>query len=150
MRSPHTRRARPRKIDLNLTSMLDIVFQLIVFFLLITNFAAAELPDLDPPEPDEFVIEDDPQRMRLVVNVMPDLVGDRVHIVRAGTRDFALPDAPALTAHLRERRAEHPYIDVDLRAHRDIHYVDMHPVMRAIAKAGIDSVNVVAREPQEP
>jgi hypothetical protein len=41
---------RPR-MDLNLTSMMDVSFQLIIFFILITNFAAADLPELDPPDP---------------------------------------------------------------------------------------------------
>ena len=44
---------KPEKtdMDLNMTSMLDIVFQLIIFFILVTNFAAADLPPLEPPDP---------------------------------------------------------------------------------------------------
>jgi biopolymer transport protein ExbD len=46
---------KPEKseMDLNMTSMLDIVFQLIIFFILVTNFAAADLPPLEPPDPIE-------------------------------------------------------------------------------------------------
>ena len=66
-----TRKRGPGKVDLNLTSMLDIVFQLIVFFLLVTNFASAELPKLKPPEiPDSQAI-DVLNRKKITVNVIP-------------------------------------------------------------------------------
>ena len=49
---------QPAKAQLNLTSMMDIVFLLILFFLLVTNFASAELPKLEVLSLEETTITD--------------------------------------------------------------------------------------------
>ncbi len=66
-----SRRVRPR-ISLNLTSMIDVVFQLLIYFLVSTNFARGEqvfrmdLPARERGEAaDPFRLDEEPLRIEL-------------------------------------------------------------------------------------
>ena len=53
---------------MDLTPMIDVVFQLIIFFILVTEMAQAELEVLKLPTADQAV-PDKPSRKRLILNV---------------------------------------------------------------------------------
>jgi biopolymer transport protein ExbD len=59
-------------ISFNMTPMIDIVFQLIIFFLLVNDMARAQLEELTLPKASKAIKEklEDPQTM--VLNVLPD------------------------------------------------------------------------------
>ncbi|MBI1372238.1 MAG: hypothetical protein GC159_05685 [Phycisphaera sp.] len=143
-----TRAKGTGKIDLNLTSMLDVVFQLIVFFLLVTNFTTTELPELDPPQPDGYRI-DGSQHARVVVNVLPDGPGTHIREIQTDYQRYEPDQLGAMTVALRRKLEEQPYLKVDLRADQGIDYREMHRVMHAINAAGVQHVRIVAREPDE-
>jgi len=143
-----SKRKPPDKVELNLTSMMDVVFQLIVFFLLVTNFTSNELPELDPPEPDGFVAVDE-DRQRIVISVLPDDSGTRMRTIQAGYKQYTPVELDRITAMLKQRKAEQAHTRVDLRADKAIHYRDISRVLGAITAAKIQHVNLVAREPQD-
>jgi len=66
-----SRRGRPR-LSLNLTPMIDVVFQLLIYFLVSTNFALGEqvyrvdLPNREEGASDPFAFDEDPLRIELV------------------------------------------------------------------------------------
>lgn len=66
-----SRRGRPR-LTLNLTPMIDVVFQLLIYFLVSTNFALGEqvyrvdLPNRDEGAADPFALDEEPLRIRLI------------------------------------------------------------------------------------
>ncbi len=137
-----------RAIELNMTSMLDIVFQLIIFFILVTNFAAADLPELTPPEGSQAFDAEYP--FTRVVNIVP--VGEsapgRARHVLIGGRE--LPINPngmtALTNALKQEQDARPNdpMQVRLRVDKSLHFDQVQPVMQAITGAGISRVNLVA------
>ncbi len=65
------RRGRP-SLSLNLTPMIDVVFQLLIYFLVSTNFARGEqvyrvdLPSRSDGAADPFALDDEPLRIELV------------------------------------------------------------------------------------
>ncbi len=128
---------------LNITPLLDIVFLLIIFFLLVTNFSAAELPDLDPPDPDESQAKDRRAENRVVVNVIPEPSDpENVQKLRVGAQDVPAGEYSRLTKLLQQ---ESDKVRIDLRADGSLPYTAIRPVMAAIAEAGIQRINMVAK-----
>lgn len=59
------------EVNLNLTSMMDVVFLLIIFFILITNFTTNENPELVPPKFDHSAAKELDDKGRIMVNIVP-------------------------------------------------------------------------------
>ncbi len=151
-----TKRREPSPIQLNMTSMMDIVFQLIIFFILVTNFTTAELPELVPPAPEEPQAEITGKRKRIVVNIVPprkqsdtskfDESGD-VGELRVGISRIKTNEYEKLTALIEKEKKfaddEGKKLEVDLRSDFRIHYVNVQPVMKAIVQAGVSKINVI-------
>jgi len=163
-----------RELDLNMTSMLDIVFQLIIFFILVTNFAAADLPPLQPPDPLDSRARKMDERPR-IVNIVPvterrpdprtgaptDVsTGKASHIV-AFDKSFVIPGytpklprgetthpldhlVELLSAEREQREENGEPMTVDLRVDKSLPYDQVAPIMRAITGAKITRVNLVA------
>jgi biopolymer transport protein ExbD len=125
--------------------MMDIVFLLILFFLLVTNFASAELPKLEPPRPSPSKARDQEKSDRIVINVIPDPdTPQYAASVRVGTQDIG-PDAYGqLTEMLKIEKEKNDLVEVNLRADRHLRYDQVQTVMQAITQAGILHVNLVA------
>lgn len=139
------RHKHPRKKpDINLTPMLDLVFQLIVFFLLVTNFSSAQLPPMEPPEPEDSQAYVSPDREKLIVNVLPEGASGRARSVRVGITQIEAGDYGELTRLLEDELARSEQMEVDLRADARIEYGNVRPVMSAITAAGISRINLVA------
>ena len=118
---------------MNMTPMIDVVFQLIIFFLLSSHLAKQEqqLP-LPLPGARSGVVEAADARPRLTVNVLADgtlLVANRP----------IQPDG--LVKLLRERRTAHgEELEVRIRADRSVLYRRVEPVLIACVQAGIWNV----------
>jgi biopolymer transport protein ExbD len=145
------RKREPNKVELNLTSMMDIVFLLIIFFILVTNFVSQELPELEVPEPHESKAINE-ESERVTVNVVPDPdKEDQTYakFVVIGNLEFDPDNLGELTNLLIEEKASaegrEKKFEVDLRAHKTIQYLYVAPVMEAIVKAGIVDVNMVMK-----
>ena len=142
-----------KNAQLNLTPMLDLVFQLIVFFLLVTNFSAAQLPDLDPPEPEDSQAQAARDRDRVIVNVLPDGETGEARSIHVGLRRLdpqQMGELRRLLEEARDRRSDdggEDMVEVDLRADGRIEYGNIRPIMNAITEAGISRINLVARDP---
>ena len=147
---------QPIEVRMNMTSMMDIVFQLIIFFILVTNFATADLPELDPPTPaNSNALQTDDPTVRMV-NVVPMRSADPAefgvasHALLLG-QPYAMgaEGMKALTAALVKMKddmaARDVQIKVDLRADRTLRFDQVQPVMMAVTAAGITRVNLVAR-----
>ena len=145
-------RKKPQKseIQLNLTSMLDVILQLIIFFLLVTNFTSQTLPPLEPPDPTESAAQLPFDPERVTVNLIPDEAqSGRLNDIRVNMRNIAPGDFAMLTSLLEDEKEKNELIEVDLRADRSIHYINVQPVMNAITAAGIGRINLVAYTEQQ-
>ena len=59
------------KPELNITSMMDLVLNLLTFFVLCSNFAMAELPFLEPPAPTKSKARPSDTPNKVTVNIIP-------------------------------------------------------------------------------
>ncbi len=126
---------RPRShIGMNMTPMIDIVFQLIVFFLVASHLAQQEVQlELDLPSATEGqrLAEDQPRR--IVVNVLPeDRPEGRILI---GGRLLTTAKAAALIGY--ESRHAQGDLEVRIRSDRRVPYRDVEPILLACAEAGV-------------
>jgi len=120
-------------VGFNMTPMIDVVFQLIIFFLLSSHLAKQEkqLP-LPLPSAASGTVEAVDERPRLTVNVLAD--GTLLVASRAISADDLLP-------LLRERRTVHgDQLEVRIRGDRGVLYSRVEPVLLACVKAGIWNV----------
>jgi len=139
---------RRHACELNLTSMLDVVFLLIVFFLLVSQFAEP-LPDLDLPRPDQPQAKAAPQK-RVVVSILPDhrgaaaagvvqVEGDRVPAGASGQITDAL-------RRLARGAGGPENLVIDLRADARLGYGEIAGVVDAITEAEIPRINLVTED----
>ena len=153
----HTRRRHaPTEVASNLTSMIDVVFLLVVFFILVSQVVSREAEPLDLPKvPDAAaaVAGEDP---RLVVNVLSDTsqpgVGLRAMVLG---QPFSLDSdgCQALSNRVAVDLEQRPDLAIHLRADREVHFEWIHPVLEALraASARVDGaeakVHLVLLEP---
>lgn len=153
----------PANPELNMTPLIDVTFQLIIFFMLVNNIVAQEavqmiVPQLTDPKTRELGEVD----QRLVVNVAPtdyqpgDRRGDnvlntdgRATRVVIGMQEFGPLDLGPMTDTLKEYKARFPDGLILLRADAAIEYSAVQPIMAAITGAGISKINLVAYMPDK-
>ncbi len=161
-------RRGPTSPQMNLTPLIDVVFQLIIFFMLVNNIITQEAIPLIPP-----VLENDPDlevipEERLVINLVlegregdrprgPDYLNVRgrvgeVHI--GAVHRFHHRETDRITAVLNHERERHEQRQEELRvlvrADSGTVFQDVFPVLQAIAAAQIRDVNLVAYAEDQP
>lgn len=150
--------------EMNMTPLIDVTFQLILFFMLVNNIIAEEsmqmkVPRLIDPQTVEFGDED-----RVVINVghgsfdqkqrdsSPFGTDGKVGVIRVGIKEFNIADGSisvadaldAVTESLKESREKNENVEVVLRADAALHYDEVKPVIVAITEAGIKTTKIVA------
>ena len=144
------RQKQYKPIELNLTAMMDVTLQLIIFFLLVNNISSSELPDLETPEPQKSRAFLDPDRHAVTVNMIPRVPGaNEPKAVRVGQRDIPPDSYGELTRLIETELAKNPDVQVDLRVDRHIHYLHVQPVINAISAAGVGRINVITQVDKE-
>lgn len=138
--------AKPdRPLQVNMTSMVDIVFLLIIFFVLVSQFISAENILLELPDPDKSLAHAVDLPDRVVLNCRN---ASSVPGVRADVEYLLGPISIETAAELEQRlqavKESRPEVQVLLRADRNVTYAGVRAAMQAIAKAGIKHMNIVA------
>jgi len=120
---------QPEDTDANfdLTPMIDVVFLLIAFFMVLTNFITRELIELEVPLAEEAAVPDE-QRDRQYVSIQRD------GSLFFGARSVAYEN---LAAFLQEAREANPRVKIYLRADAETPHRFINEVMSACAQAGI-------------
>lgn len=137
MKTP--RLLRTGEATINMTPMIDVVFLLIIFFLVSSHLARQEVQlKLPLPEAASGEQETDPNAPKLTINVLEDGT-----LLLAGR-----PISPTeLQARLRERLAElGDDAEMRIRSHRDVPYEHVAPLLVACAKAGVWNVTFAVYE----
>src|SRR4051812_10544165 len=120
-------------VGFNMTPMIDVVFQLIIFFLLSSHLAKQEtqLP-LPLPAAASGSAPATDDRPRLTVNVLAD------GTLLVASRPVSTDDLATL---LRERKSAHgEELEVRIRGDRSVLYSRVEPVLVACVQAGIWNV----------
>lgn len=137
-------------VEANMTPMIDVVFLLIIFFMLVSQIQRARLVELELPEIQNAAATAPPRDAVLVINVVP--TGTDTPSYRLGTLEFSGDRAgrSALTRQLvreRERTAD-PVVLV--RADRTEPYERVHPVLQAVSEAGLTRVHLLTLTEELP
>ena len=144
---------------MNITPLIDIVFLLIVFFMLASTMVTKQsvdmvVPKLENPQTHEVLEEN-----RIVLSIAPnndkrdrgkplDIEGSAA-FVQVGNERLAIDDLKGITGALKTLARRNPNAEVYIRADASIYFNNIQPVMGAIAQAGIGTVNLAAFLPQE-
>src|SRR5262245_57783700 len=129
-------------VGFNMTPMIDVVFQLIIFFLLSSHLARQETRyELPLPDAESGQKEHPDQRSKLTINVLAD-----------GTAMLAGRATPAdeLSRQLAERRSVHgDDLEVRIRSDRSAEYARIEPILLACTRAGIWNVSFAVLQREE-
>lgn len=130
---------RQGSVGFNMTPMIDVVFLLIIFFLVSSHLAKQEARlDLPLPEAETGQLADE-QTPRVIVNVLAD--GE----LRLAGR---LIQPPQLASRLQQRRNEvGDQLELTIRGDRGVAYQHVQPVLLAATTAGIWNVTVSVYRP---
>lgn len=125
---------RRRKVDFNMTPLIDVVFLLIIFFLVSSHLAQQETQwELDLPAAHSGRQETQSRTPRVTINVLPDgrlLLGSD-EVTRAELSDRLRVERQETAANL----------EVRLRADRHLAYQHVEPVLTACVKANVWNVS---------
>lgn len=123
-----------RKVDFNMTPLIDVVFLLIIFFLVSSHLAQQETQlELDLPAASSGHQETPDPTARVTINLLPD---GRFLL---GSDEVALAE---LRSRLQvERQETAGDLEVRLRADRHLAYRHVEPILMACAKAKIWNVS---------
>lgn len=125
--------------------MVDVIFMLTIFFMLVSRFSSAEQIPMELPKPHESQAKVMKLPKRVVINCRPAQPTDptgRPVLYSMGPNQ---PEPLSVIAdRLATMRRQSPDLKVVIRADRRLHYADVRAVMRAVARNDIEILNVVA------
>ena len=130
--------------QVNMTSMIDIVFLLIVFFMLVSRIASEETAKaVSLPEPDHSVANSEMPQDRVVLNLLY-AGANRPPIYRVGSVSVgSLEDVRRM---LTASKANSPKLRAVLRADRRIDYRFVREAIRQVSLADIEIIHLAAEQ----
>ncbi len=167
------RRAATENVGFNMTPMIDIVFQLITFFMLATDMSQRELEPVVPPEASQADVEEGGIPDRIFINIYHDRsypcadydpeakreavpvcrVPDHWKIsVRGELMDMQALDKFLEFEALQKTDPKDPGVSlrtVQIRADRSAPYEEVQRVMTACARVGIAQIEFGATIPAQ-
>jgi len=121
-------------LGFNMTPMIDVLFLLIIFFLVSSHMAKQEVElELDLPEAGSGQRPDEDDIRRVVVNVLPEQNAAARIVV--GGQQIATEELARLIGFESERSTGH--LEVRIRADRTVPYRVVEPIMVACAREGV-------------
>lgn len=131
-------REHSRSLRFNITPLIDIVFLLIIFFLVASHFVRNESQtEVELPEARETLSEEEQAARRLVITVGVD------ETWMVAQQAVSIEQIEAMIADGRE---EHPgEFQVRIRGDRRIPYRVVEPILMACARAGVGQVRFAVR-----
>ena len=124
---------RQEESKVNLTPMLDVVFIMLIFFIVTATFVKEV--GLDVNQPENEPVDVDPEKKSIVVHVT-----NHDRIVIAG-RDV---DVRQVRANIERMHAENPEAPVIIRPHPDSTTDTMVRILDSARQAGVGSVSLAA------
>ncbi len=147
------RRDDRRSLDVlafNGTPMVDVIFLLTIFFMLVSRFSSAEQVAMELPKPADSRAEVVKMPDRVVINCR--LAGPDDELGRDVLYSIG-PNRPESLSVISDRLAAMkravPDLKVVVRADRRLRYIDVRRVMRVIAEHQVEMLNVVAHVGEE-
>ena len=129
-------------VQINMAPMIDVVFLLIVFFMLVTRFASVEIADVELPDPEASRARELKLPDKVVLNLRHTPGIDEPTLLLG---PFVVPTNEELKDRLTQTKNANPQVQVILRADRAIEYRYVRQAMDAVAAAGIETMNIGAQ-----
>ena len=130
-----TRKNRKQPLDLNMAPLIDMVFILLIFFLVTTSFVKESGVDIERPTAATAVSK---ERAAVMIGIDKN---DRIYFEK---REI---DLRTVQIHVERALAENPESAVVIAADRGSHTGSAIAVMDACRLAGAENVSVAARLP---
>lgn len=142
---------------MNMTPLIDVTFQLIIFFMLVSNLIGQEAVPMRVP-----VLEDSQTRQlgesdRVVINVLPPPPEahetektSKSPWVQIGLTRLHGSDKQGIAEALKQMVSHSANVQVVLRADGSLDYQQVRLVMQAIRDAGVSVVHLVAQDQPLP
>ncbi len=130
----YARRDEDEGAQINLTPMLDVVFIMLIFFIVTATFVKEVGLDVNQPEDDKPKTVD-PDKRSIVVRITS---RDRILIAQ---RDV---DWRSVRANIERMHAENPEAPVIIQPHPDSRTEVMVHVMDSARQAGVENVSLAA------
>ncbi len=125
------RTAKPRHmIDVDLTAMIDVVFQLIIFFMFTSHFGELRRTEIDLPRE-----QGDGERTRRQPAMIIDLTGDGRYLV--GSRETSLLEIERLAAQGSAASAPDDPFDVLIRPDRHAPAAHLDRLLLRLSTTGV-------------
>jgi len=131
-------RGRGGGLKFNLTPLIDVVFNLIIFFLAASHLARSEIvAEVELPEAETGRAEAPELNRRLIVTILPE------GIYNVGGKELALPQieqmlAAGVSELATDKQRE---FEVRIRSDRRVPYRQIEPLLLGCARAGITNVH---------
>jgi biopolymer transport protein ExbD len=125
--------------------MIDVIFLLLLFFVIMTSFEAGAKISVQLPEPDHSQAKRDLSSKQVVINCeteIPESVepGNAIYRIAA---DEPQP-LSAIAARLASAKQANPQLTVVIRADKRLAFAQVKAVMQVVAEAGVPIMNVSA------
>jgi biopolymer transport protein ExbD len=148
-------------VGFNMTPMIDIIFNLVIFFMLISQFQQLEIEDVVLPEAEAAKVMDYSQYRNIVINIIKGKTSSLDAVVKVMGREmkvlepYTRPDGSqtvggeltALLVSMAEQKGK-SQLNVILRADADVPYEDVARVMLAAGAAGIEGWWITTKIPE--
>ena len=139
----HPRFSERRAVGVNLTPMIDVVFLLLIFFVLIAQFSSRQRAEVELPWPEpsaaKYVYSPDVLTVTVICNEKGELSAYQADGQMIGPGQVGV-----LEKMLLARSRANPNVEVNLRADRRADGKVIEGLMASCGRAGIRRINLVA------
>lgn len=126
--------------------MIDVVFLLIIFFMLVSTFASAESVRMDLPNPEHSLAKKVKITDRVVINCVPAQISARGEALASACSVGPNPpeSLERIANRLASAKSANPQLKVVIRADKRLRYEQVREVMRMVASQQIEDLKLVA------
>ncbi|SFX08509.1 ExbD/TolR family protein [Marinospirillum alkaliphilum] len=130
------RRQAPEAVQINMTPLIDVVFLLLIFFMVTTSFAERQL-SLQLPPAETATVQRDPVSQLQVLTLYAD--------GRLLLDEQELQDVAALENALQALLQDNPELDLVIRAEADASHRQVVAALDLARRLGIERVRIATR-----
>ena len=137
--------SRGSAVGFNMTPMIDIVFQLIIFFLVSSHLAQSQMQyvfDLPEAKTGQEQLETT-KTTKIVINLLPPDDGETEYTILLAGEEV---DIPTLKKKLSYERSKKQQLEIHIRASQKTPYKVVEPILTACAQSGVWDVRFAVYE----
>ena len=132
-------------LGFNATPLVDVIFLLTIFFMLVSRFSSAERVTMDLPDPRKSQARAAEIPERVVINCrLAEPADADTHTVVYSIGPNRPEPLSVISERLETLKRQSPSFEVIVRADRRLRYVDVRRVMHVIARNDLEVLNVAA------